>query len=151
MDLNKVMIIGRLTADPESKTTPTGVSVCSFSVATNKQWTDQAGAKQKKVTFHNIVAWRKLAEICSQYLKKGAQVYIEGALETRSWDDQAGVKRYKTEIIAEDMIMLGGKGDNTSAPTGVTAAKPKEKAAVAADLPTIQTKDDEIQLENIPF
>ncbi len=86
MDLNKAMIIGRLTADPEVRTTPNGQNVATFSLATNSVWTDQQGQKQEKVEFHNIVTWRKLADIVSQYLKKGAKVYIEGKLETKNWD-----------------------------------------------------------------
>lgn len=107
MDLNKVMIIGNATRDPEVKMTPSGISVASFGVATNLVWTDQAGQKQQKVEFHNVVAWRRLAEICGQYLKKGNKVYIEGRLETREWvGQQDGIKRYRTEIVADNMILL---------------------------------------------
>ena len=100
------MIIGNLTRDPEVKNTPQGTAVASFSVATNLVWTDQSGQRQEKVEYHNIVAWRKLAEICGQYLKKGGKVYIEGRLQTRDWVGQDGVKRFRTEIVAENMIML---------------------------------------------
>src|SRR3989339_527335 len=113
MDLNKVMIIGNVVRDPEMRSTPGGQNVSSFSIATNLVWKDQSGQKQEKAEFHNIVAWRRLAEISSQYLKKGSKIYIEGRLQTRSWDDPNGIKRYKTEIIAENMIMLdriGGGG-----------------------------------------
>ncbi len=106
MDLNKAMIIGRLTRDPELRTIPNGASVANFSLATNFVYTNDAGVKVEKVEFHNIVMWRRLAEIAAQYLKKGAKVYIEGRLQTQSWDDPAGFKRYKTEIVAENMIML---------------------------------------------
>lgn len=115
MDLNKVMIIGRLTRDPEVRTTPQGVTICSFSVATNFIWTDQQGQRQKKVEYHNIVTWRKLAEICSQYLKKASKVYIEGRLQTREWQGQDGVKRQRTEIIADNMIMLDSSSAGSSA------------------------------------
>src|SRR3989338_8406377 len=111
MDLNKAMIIGNITRDPEVRTTPAGQTVANFSVATNLVWTDQSGQKQEKVEFHNIVAWRKLAEICGQYLRKGSKVYIEGRLETKSWDDKSGNKKYRTEIVADNMIMLDRKGD----------------------------------------
>lgn len=106
MDLNKAMIIGRLTRDPELRTIPNGASVANFSLATNFVYTNDAGVKVEKVEFHNIVMWRRLAEIAAQYLKKGAKVYIEGRLQTQSWDDPAGFKRYKTEIVGENMIML---------------------------------------------
>src|SRR5210317_85441 len=110
MDLNKAMIIGRLTRDPELRTTPSGSSVASFSLATNLVWTDQQGQKQERVEYHNIVAWRKLADICGQYLRKGSKIYIEGRLQTRDWEGQDGVKRYRTEIIADNMIMLDRAG-----------------------------------------
>ena len=110
MDLNKAMIIGNVTRDPETRSTANGQPVTSFSIATNLTWTDQSGQKQQKAEFHNIVAWRKLAEICGQYLKKGSKVYIEGRLQTSDWTGQDGNKRYKTEIVAENMIMLDNKG-----------------------------------------
>ncbi|MEK9165494.1 MAG: single-stranded DNA-binding protein [Patescibacteria group bacterium] len=106
MDLNKAMIIGRLTRDPELRTIPSGISVANFDIATNRVYTDQSGAKRETVEFHSIVMWRRLAEIASQYLRKGGKVYIEGRLQTRSWDDPNGFKRYKTEIVADNMIML---------------------------------------------
>ena len=106
MDLNKAMIIGRLTRDPEVRTTPNGISVTSFGVATNFVWNDQSGQKQERVEFHNVVVWRKLAEICGQYLKKGSKAYFEGRLQTRDWEGQDGVKRYRTEIVVDNMIML---------------------------------------------
>ncbi len=156
MNLNKAMIIGNLTRDPEVKTTPQGTSVASFSVATNFVWTDQSGQKQEKVEYHNVVAWRKLADIIGQYLKKGSKVYIEGRLQTRDWTGQDGVKRYRTEIIADNMIMLDRAG---SAPSGGSNWSPKP---AATDLPTInqeaptsapvsESDSDEIKLEDIPF
>jgi len=110
MDLNKAMIIGRLTRDPEVRTTPQGTTVCSFGVATNFIWTDPQGQKQEKVEYHNVVTWRKLAEICSQYLRKASKVYIEGRLQTRDWEGQDGVRRQRTEIVADNMLMLDSKG-----------------------------------------
>ncbi|MBU1166988.1 single-stranded DNA-binding protein [Patescibacteria group bacterium] len=118
MDLNKAMIIGRLTRDPEVRTTTSGQSVASFGVATSFSWTDQQGQKQERVEYHNVVAWRKLAEICGQYLHKGKQVYIEGRLQTQDWEGQDGVKRYKTEVIADNMIMLGSAQDGQRGPGG---------------------------------
>ena len=96
LNLNKAMLIGNLTRDPEARTTPDGTPVTTFSIATNFRWTDAQGNKQERAEFHNIVAWRKLAEICGQYLKKGARTYVEGRIQTRSWDDQQGTKRYRT-------------------------------------------------------
>jgi len=109
--LNKVILLGNLGKDPELSYTASGVAVAKFSIATNEKWKDQEGNVQEKVEWHNIIAWRKLAEICGQYLKKGSKVYLEGKLQTRSWDDKnTGVKRYTTEIIADDLIMLDSKG-----------------------------------------
>jgi len=108
--LNKVMLIGNLGRDPELSYTPTGLAVAKFSVATNERWKDENGNLQERTEWHNIVAWRKLADICSQYLKKGSKVYIEGRIQTRSWDDRnTGVKRYMTEIVADNLIMLDAK------------------------------------------
>ncbi len=149
MDLNKVQIIGRLTRDPEIRTTPGGKNVCSFSVATGFSWTDQSGQKKEQTEFHNVVAWGKLGDIISQYMKKGRQIYIEGRLQTTSWDDKtSGQKRYKTEIIAENMIMLGGKPGETSAPAGapVQAAARAEGAqpSPAPEIPEIQIDNDDL-------
>lgn len=154
MDLNKVMLIGRLTRDPEMRTTPNGQNVASFSVATSFRWKDQSGDQKERTEFHNIVAWRKLAEIVGQYLKKGKQVYIEGRLETRSWDGDDGKKRYKTEVVADNMIMLGSAGDSGSRPaTNLTIdesakqAAPKATEKPAAEAPA----EEEISIEDIPF
>ncbi|HTK81546.1 MAG TPA: single-stranded DNA-binding protein [Bacteroidota bacterium] len=109
--LNKVTLIGNLGKDPEVSYTASGVAVAKFSIATNERWKDQEGNAQERTEWHNIVAWRKLAEICGQYLKKGGKVYLEGKLQTRSWDDKnTGQKRYTTEIIADDLIMLDSRG-----------------------------------------
>lgn len=142
MDLNKVQIIGRLTRDPEVRTTPGGANVASFSVATGFTWTDQQGQKKEQTEFHNVVAWRKLADIIGQYLKKGSQVYIEGRLQTRSWDGQDGKKNYRTEIIAENMIMLGrpGAGTGSMPAAGKTADQPEPKS----ELPEIQIDNDDL-------
>ncbi len=150
MNLNKAMIIGNLTRDPELRNTPSGQSVASFSVATNLVWTDQSGQQQKKAEFHNVIAWRKLAEICSKYLHKGSKVFIEGRLQTTDWTGQDGVKRYRTEIVAENMIMLDSKGGavsgNYSAPkTGANASEP------IIEIPEEPADDEEIRVENIPF
>lgn len=107
MDLNKVMLIGRLTRDPETRTTNSGQQVTSFSLATGRQWTDKAtGQKKSQSEFHNIVAWNGSAKIASDYLKKGSHVYIEGKLQTRSWDIPDGYKAFKTEVVVDQLIML---------------------------------------------
>jgi single-strand DNA-binding protein len=108
--LNKVMLIGHLGSDPERRTTNSGQSVVNFTLATNENFKDSSGNMQERTEWHRIVVWGKLAEICSQYLKKGRQVYIEGRLQTRSWDDtKSGEKKYATEIVCSDMQMLGGQ------------------------------------------
>ncbi len=147
MNLNKAMIIGNLTRDPEIRNTPTGSTVASFTVATNYIWTDQSGQKQERVEFHNIVAWRKLAEICGQYLRKGSKIYIEGRLQTRDWTGQDGVKRYRTEIIAENMIML----DRAGAGAGGFERAPQSEPQVDINEPDMGPTEEEIRVENIPF
>lgn len=107
-NLNKVMLIGNLTRDPEMRYTPQGNAVASFVIATNREWVTQ-GEKKQSVDFHNVVAWNKLAEICGQLLKKGIKVFVEGRLQTRDWVGDDGKKRYKTEIIIDDMIILTPK------------------------------------------
>lgn len=145
MDLNKALIIGNLTRDPETRTTPQGTTVCSFGVATNFFWTDQSGQKQERAEFHNIVAWRKLAEICGQYLKKGSKVYIEGRMQTRSWDDQNGIKRNRTEIVADNMIILDRKNQN-AAPAAAKSADDFTQPEQSQE-----TKVEEINVDDIPF
>lgn len=156
MNLNKAMVIGNVVRDPEMRTTPSGQNVTSFSVATNRVWKDQAGQKQEAAEFHNIVAWRRLAEISSQYLKKGSKVYIEGRLQTRSWDDPNGVKRYRTEIIAENMIMLDRAGDASMADnfsSNQGESKNQEPVInVDDDMPKASaSSEEEISIEDIPF
>ncbi len=153
------MLIGRLTRDPEARTTPQGTAITSFSIATSRVWKDQQGAQQEKTEYHNVVAWRRLAEIAAQYLGKGRQVYVEGYLQTQSWDDKAsGQKRYRTEVVAENMIMLGNKGDNATKMTTGTAtsftpsqapsrnAGPEQEIAAPSNI-----SDEEIRIEDIPF
>ncbi len=155
MDLNKTMLIGRLTRDPEVRNIPSGQSVASFGLATGRVWKDQSGTKQEKTDFHNIVAWGKLAEICGQYLTKGRQVYIEGRLQTRDWQGQDGVKRYRTEVVAENMIMLGSKpASPAGGPAGSGSFTPasKETPTPAETIPTINAdEEEEIKVEDIPF
>jgi single-strand DNA-binding protein len=153
MNLNRAMIIGNLTRDPEVRTTANGQNVATFGVATNYTWTDQQGQKQERVEFHNIVAWGKLAEICGQYLGKGRKVYVEGRLQTREWEGQDKVKRKTTEIICEQMIML----DKSGAPATAGASAPRAASAPAAMHATPAASqsapimDNEIRVEDIPF
>lgn len=141
MDLNKVMLIGRITRQPELKTTTTGQNVVSFSIATNRTWKDKDGNKQERAEFHNLVAWGKLADICSQYLEKGKKIYVEGRLQTRDWEGQDGVKRYRTEVVMSEMIMLDRAGSGNSGSTDEIVVEPLEDNG-----PT-----DEVNLEDIPF
>lgn len=158
MDLNRATILGRLTRDPEVRSTPGGKSVANVSVATGRVWTDQAGAKQERSDFHNCVLWGKLADIAGQYLTKGKRVYMEGRIETRDWVGQDGVKRYRTEIIVDNMIMLDGGGrPTTGAGASVnTAGTPNmPMSTMSEDSGSGQSPNDapeeEIKVEDIPF
>jgi single-strand DNA-binding protein len=134
--LNKVMLIGNLGKDPELRYTTSGVAVATFSLATNESWKDQDGNTQERTEWHNIVAWKKLAEICGEWLKKGKKVYIEGRIQTRSYDDKnTGAKKYITEIVAENMIMLDSKGSQESAAPTPGVTESASPAAVENDLP----------------
>jgi len=149
MNLNKVFLLGNLTADPEIRTTPSGKSVCRFRMATNRFWVDrQSGEKKQSVEYHSVVAWDKLANIVSQYLSKGRLVFVEGRLVTRTWEDGSGNKRSRTEIIAEN-IQLGPRfGQSTSQekpPTPSTTSPPPEE-----EIPIIEEGED-INVDEIPF
>lgn len=150
MDLNKAQIIGRITQELELKQTPNGQNVMSFSVATNRNWTDGSGMKQEQVEFHNVVLWGKLSEIANQYLAKWRKVYIEGRLQTRTWEAQDGTKRYKTEIVWENMIMLDGNRDNDASfsPNNTQWATMNTSPAVKKSSPKVE---EEISVEDIPF
>lgn len=147
--LNKVLLIGNLTRDPELRYTPQGTPVASFGIATNREWVDGAGQKQEETEFHNIVAWNKLGEICSQLLFKGRKVYVEGRLSTRSWTGQDNVERKSTEVVIEEMIAFGpGKGmgeemtdltggglvDDTGAPMTEVKEEKKPRKSAKKDL-----------------
>lgn len=152
MDLNRAMIIGNVTRDPEVRTTTSGQNVASFGVATNHVWKDAAGNKQEKAEFHNIVAWGKLAEICGQYLTKGRKVYVEGRLQTREWEGQDGNKRQRTEVVADNMIMLergGGSSSGAPSPYGQRNAAPQASPAPTPSSPA--RGEEEIRIEDIPF
>ena len=130
--VNKVILVGNLGSDPEIRTTPGGQRVANFRLATSRSWNNQEGQRQEKTEWHSIVAWGKTADIVERYLQKGKQVYVEGRLETRSWQDKDGQTRYKTEIICENMQMLGRPGERTDAGGGEysragTGAPPSEE------------------------
>ncbi len=134
--MNKAIIIGNITADPELKTTTGGTSVTSFSVATNKKWTTESGEKKESVEYHNCVAWTRLAEIIAEFGHKGLKVMCEGELQTRSWEDDAGKKHYRTEIRVSNFEMLSAKQkDAQAAPAANTSTPPVDNNFGAEDLP----------------
>ncbi len=145
MYLNKALIIGNLTRDPEMRSLPSGVKVSSFSVATNRVWKDKNGVKQENVDYHNVVVFGKQADIVSQYLKKGSSILVEGRMQTRSWDDASGVKKYRTEIIAE-RIQFGPKREGSG---GYAVPMPEHEEKKAID--TIEYPEEEINPDDIPF
>jgi len=154
--VNKVILIGRLGRDPELKYTPSGAPVAKFSLATDESFKDRTGEQQKHTEWHNIVAWNKLAEICGEYLTKGKQVYIEGSIRSRQWQDQSGNKRTSYEIIANQMQMLGTKADSERAPgASMDRVAPERPAPVPASPPpaaeTVSQAEPEISDEDIPF
>jgi single-strand DNA-binding protein len=148
MDLNKAQVIGRITQEVELKQTPNGQNVTSFSIATNRNWTDSSGMKQEQVEFHNIVLWGKLAEIAGQYVKKGSKLFLEGRLQTRSWEAQDGTKRYRTEIVGENMIMLDNRTDSKPGEFSKPGASTNDTPAVKRTTPK---QEEEISVEDIPF
>lgn len=151
MSLNKVMIIGRLGKDPELKYTPSGMAVCNFSVATSETWVDKGGQKQEKTEWHRVVVWGKLAELCGQYLAKGRQAYIEGVLQTRSWDSQDGGKRYTTEVVAKTVQFLGsgsGASKNSDEGKSITGSTEPESAL---DKDYEVNPNADFKAEDIPF
>ena len=142
--INRVILIGRLGKDPEIRSTPNGTTVAKFTLATDERFTDRAGEKQERTEWHNIVAWGKLAEICGQYLRKGKLIYIDGSIRYDSWDDkETGQKRYRTEIVANNMQMLDRKGDDNSASAGGSYAGARKGGATATAAPQVE-EDDEV-------
>jgi single-strand DNA-binding protein len=141
--VNKVILLGRLGADPQLKYTPSGRATVSFSLATNAVWKDQEGKQQEKTDWHRVVAWSKLAEIMGEYLKKGSSVFIEGRLQTRSYEDANGVKKYITEVVAQEMEMLGGgkRSEGASEP----AAEPQPQGGDAENVP------EPVEGSDLPF
>lgn len=151
MSVNKVILVGNLGKDPEVRYTPSGTAVASFSMATTERYKDRDGNQQEKTEWHNIIAWRQLAEICGKFLHKGKQVYIEGKLTTRSYDDRDGNKRYVTEIVADQMQMLGSKDD------GQRTTQPAQQQPTRQERPAQQsgggfnTQDSFNPDDEIPF
>jgi single-strand DNA-binding protein len=156
MNLNKVMLIGNITRDPEIRQTGTGKSVASFAIATNMVWQDASGNKQERAEFTNVVAWGKLADICGRYLKKGGKVYVEGRLQTRDWTGKDGIKRYSTEVIMENMIMLDGRSGGApftpNAPSAPMSNNQNEEISYDSAFGEASgSEEEEIKVENIPF
>jgi len=149
--LNKVMLIGRLGRDPELRYTAGGQPYVRFSIATDESWTDRNGERQTRTEWHNIVGWRKLAEICNQYLSKGRLVYIEGRLQTRQWEDQSGGKRYTTEIVMNDMQMLESRGTAGETPGGHPEPPYDSRSSDTSYDEDIQVSDEPITDEDVPF
>ncbi len=148
MYLNKAIIVGNLTRDPEINAIPSGQKVCKFGVATNRVWKDKSGAKQESTSYHSVVVWGRQAETSAQYLKKGQQVMIEGRIETRSWDDKTtGEKKYRTEIIA-DRVQFGSKGGGAAGAPNGTSAK---TASNPEEVDSIEYPEEDISPEDIPF
>ncbi len=139
--VNKVILVGRLGQDPELKYTPNGAAVTNFTLATNETWKDNEGNRQEKTEWHRIVMWRRLAEVAGEYLKKGSKIYVEGRLQTRSWQDKDGIKRYMTEVVADNMTMLDAKQS-----TGEAA--PAAAPAPAAEEPPLPEPSEE---DDLPF
>ena len=154
MYLNKAFLFGNLTRDPELRSLPSGIKVVSFGLATNRTWKNKDGVKQESVSFHNIVSFGKQAEIMAQYLKKGSSIFVEGRIETRSWDDKNdGSKKYRTEIIVDNFQFgpsAGGRSGEGFTKSQTNAA-PTESKAKAPQMDTIEYPTEEINPEDIPF
>lgn len=160
MNLNKVMLVGRLTRDPEIRNTSGGQSVATLSLATNRFWKDKSGQKQDKTEFHNVVLWGRLAEIAGQYLTKGQEAFIEGRMETRKYTAKDGSERRVTEVIAENMQLGSRAAGSSSAPgsfnkpvTATAQQRPQQDARAEEEIPTINLDEeqDEVRIEDVPF
>ncbi|TAL48740.1 single-stranded DNA-binding protein [Patescibacteria group bacterium] len=147
MYLNKAIIFGNLTRDPETRALPSGVPVTTFSLATNRVWKDKSGARQESTEYHNIVVFGRQAETSAQYLRKGSSVLVEGRMQTRSWDGQDGTKKYRTEIVA-DRVQFGPRREGVALPPRAAEAG---KGAAKEELETIEYPEEEINPEDIPF
>ena len=149
MSVNKVILVGRLGRDPESRYTASGQQVCNFSLATDEAFKDRSGERQKRTEWHRIVMWGRLAEIAQQYLKRGSLVYLEGRIQTRQWDDKAGNKRTTTEVIANTMKMLGSKGEGGGG--GGAAGHEPPEPSMGGEMDESQQGGPQISDEDIPF
>ncbi|EKD68223.1 MAG: hypothetical protein ACD_48C00017G0003 [uncultured bacterium] len=160
--LNKVQLIGNLTRDPELRYTPTGAAVCTIGLATNRSWTTEAGEKKEETEFHRVVAWNKLAELCSQLLIKGRKIYVEGRLRTNQWQGQDGTQHYTTEVVIEDMIILDSKrpvGEVLPTPETVVETKKPASPAGGEEAPVVEAPvesspakvDEQVNPDDIPF
>lgn len=145
--VNKVILLGRLGADPELKYTPTGAAVVKMNIATNRVWKDDSGNQIEKTDWHRVIAWRKRAEIMAEYLKKGSQVYVEGRIENRSWDDQNGQKHYITEIIVEEFTLLGRRDDRAAGGGYSEPPMPEEPAGSDDDFSSSNLEGE----DDLPF
>lgn len=160
MNVNKAIIVGRLTRDPEKRTTQSGTTITNFSVATSSKWKGQDGQQNEKTEFHNVIAWGKRGEVIAQYMTKGQEIYVEGRLETSSWDDkETGKKMYRTEIVMEN-FEFGSKPAGAGGGQGTYKSKQQNQAPAAApeqpkeeEIPTINLDDeaDEVKIEDVPF
>lgn len=162
-DLNKVMLIGRLAADPELRTTTSGQTVANFRIATGRQWNDAQGQPQTQTEFTRVVVWSRLADLVNQYLRKGRQVYVEGRIQTRSYVDKANVKQWRTEVVAENVIFLGSAGEESARaveeqregaipppPDRIPGQPASPKVPAAVETPAREVVE-EIRIEDIPF
>jgi len=150
MNVNKVILVGRLTRDPEIRNTSSGQSVATVGLATNHHWTDKSGQKQEKTEFHNLVIWGRMAEIAGQYLTKGQEAYFEGRIESRKYTGKDGVERRSTEVVVENLQM----GSRARGESGTfNSEKSQEKPAPVEEIPTINLDEerDEIKIEDVPF
>lgn len=147
MNLNKVFILGRVTQDPRVRNLPSGQLVANFGIATNRFFYDQERQKREQAEFHNIVAFNKAAEIAQQYLKQGAMVLVEGRLQTRSWSDKDGIKRYRTEIIVENLQL----GPKSQSPPLEDKERKKPTEVTKEEIPTIEEDEEEINVKDLPL
>ena len=152
MNVNKVILVGRLTRDPDVRTTTSGQTVTTVGLATNNFWTDKSGQKQEKTEFHNIVLWGRLAEIAGQYLTKGQEAYFEGRLQSRSYTGKDSVERKITEVVAENM-QLGSRPQGSPRPAGQSSPAPSASQPIAEEIPTINLDEEqgEVKIEDVPF
>jgi single-strand DNA-binding protein len=152
--LNKVLLIGNLTRDPELKYTPNGSAVCQFSVATNREWKDSQGQEKSETMFHRVVAWSKLAEIIPQFTMKGSKVFVEGRIVNRTWKDKTGVDHYITEIVANEVIVLDNKKREQATNTEVQSEVPEPESKPKTEEPTEEPKGkskEDVNSDDIPF